>query len=140
MWPSGVWLWICSRMNRLRPWVPVAALCAAIFTQSCFPSPHLGPSFPLKDKVLHVLAYGLLAALCFRACRLTWPDWRPLRQVLFVSVLFASLYGAGDEFHQAFVAARQADGVDLLADVVGSLLGGTLWLLATRKGSRRRRV
>jgi VanZ family protein len=120
--------------------VPVLALCAAIFIQSSFPSPDLGPSFPMQDKVLHLMCYGLLAALCFRACRLTWPDWNLLYRVLFVSVLFASLYGAGDEFHQSFVAARQADGFDLLADTIGSLLGATLWLLVTRKGSGRRRT
>ena len=44
----------------------------------------------------------------------------------------ATLYGLGDEFHQAFVAARQADGLDVLADLMGSILGAAGYLAATR--------
>lgn len=109
-------------------WLPPMALCAVIFIQSSFPTPHMGPSFPLKDKVLHMLAYGLLSVLCFRACRVTWPDRLSLFQMLLVSTLFAVLYGLSDELHQAFVPARHADGYDLLADFVGGILGGTIYM------------
>ncbi|WP_155323053.1 VanZ family protein [Desulfosarcina ovata] len=114
-------------------WLPVAALCAAIFLQSCFASPDIGPSFPLKDKALHAAVYALLAGLVFRACRLTWPAWRAPIQILVVSVAFATLFGAGDELHQAFVATRQADALDLLADLVGSLVGGGIYLTICRR-------
>ncbi len=109
-------------------WLPVIALCAAIFVQSSFPSPDLGLSFPLKDKVMHMVAYGLLAVLFYRACRVTWPGKLSPAQLLVISVLFASLYGVSDEFHQSFVAARQADGYDVLADFLGSLLGAVGYL------------
>jgi hypothetical protein len=33
-------------------WLPVVVLCLAIFIPSAFPSPDLGFSFPLKDKLL----------------------------------------------------------------------------------------
>ncbi len=112
-------------------WLPVAVFGAAIFVQSGFPSPDLGPSFPMKDKVLHMAAYGILAALVCRACRATWPGQSTL-QLLAVSVCLATLYGLGDEFHQAFVAARQADWFDVLADLVGSILGAAGYVAATR--------
>ncbi len=112
-------------------WLPVMALCVAIFVQSGLPSPDLGPSFPLKDKVLHMAAYGVLAALCFRACRVTWADRLSPVQLLLVSVFFATLYGLSDELHQAFIPTRQADGYDLLADVAGSILGAMACLQAT---------
>ena len=111
-------------------WLPVIALCAAIFVQSSFPSPDLGLSFPLKDKVMHMVAYGLLAVSFYRACRVTWPGRLSPAQLLAISVLFASLYGVSDEFHQSFVAARQADAMDGVADFAGSVLGalGYMWL------------
>ena len=113
-------------------WLPVLVFCAAIFVQSSFPSPDLGPSFPMKDKVLHMTAYGLLAALVCRACRATWPGRQSTFQLLAVSACLATLYGLGDEFHQAFVVARQADGFDVLADLVGSILGAAGYVAATR--------
>ena len=109
-------------------WLPVIAFCAAIFVQSSFPSPDLGLSFPLKDKVMHMVAYGLLALLVYRACRVTWPGKLSPGQLLVISVLFASLYGLSDEVHQSFVPARHADGYDVLADFLGSLLGAVGYL------------
>lgn len=108
--------------------MPVLALCLAIFVQSCFASPKLGLDFPLKDKVLHMAAYGLLAAWFLKACRVTWPERLSPAGWMVVSVLFATLYGAGDELHQAFVTARQADGYDLLADFLGSILGAAAYM------------
>jgi VanZ family protein len=122
-------------------WMPVIALCLAIFVESCFPTPPLGPSFPMKDKVLHILAYGLLAILFCRASRITWPERLSPMQLLVISVLFATLYGATDEFHQSFVAARTADVLDGLADFMGSILGtwGYMTLIAKRGIARARR-
>lgn len=104
-------------------WLPVTAFCVVIFVLSCFPSPDVGPPFLFKDKVLHMTAYGVLAALFYRACRATWPGRLSPVQLLAISVCFATLYGLSDEIHQAFVATRQADGYDLLADFMGSVLG-----------------
>ena len=113
-------------------WLPVVLLCAAIFIQSCFSVPDIGPSFPFEDKLMHMAAYGVLAMLFCRACRLTWPS-RFSKPVLFaISVFFATLYGCSDELHQAFVIARQADAMDLLADFIGSVLGVSGMLLIKR--------
>ena len=110
------------------PWLPVFLLCLTIFLQSCFPSPDMGPSFPLKDKLLHAGVYGLLAVLFARACRISWPGRLSWRQLLFVSVSFATLYGISDELHQSLVAARQAEVWDVVADFVGSVVGAWLYL------------
>ena len=116
-------------------WLPVVALCLAIFIQSAFPSPELGLSFPLKDKVLHMAVYGVLAALVYRASRKTWSCRLSPLQLLLASVCFATLYGVSDEFHQLFVAARQADVADGVADFVGSILGAVVYMkVAYRRG------
>ncbi len=123
-----------SRVH-LYAWLPVVLLCLAIFIQSCFASPDIGPSFPLKDKLLHLSAYAFLAYLVFRACRMTRPAWRSPLMILVASVLFATLFGASDELHQAFVAARQADGFDLLADFAGGIIGGLVGLMVYFKAA-----
>ncbi|WP_319407769.1 VanZ family protein [uncultured Desulfosarcina sp.] len=110
------------------------ALCAAIIVQSSFPSPDFGPSFPLKDKVLHMAAYGALALLLYRACRATWPGRLFPAQLLVLSVCFATLFGISDEVHQAFVATRQADVMDGVADFAGSIVGALVYLLMTSRG------
>lgn len=109
-------------------WLPVVTLCLAIFAQSCFPSTDAGPDFPLKDKVLHMAAYGLLAALFGRACHHSWPGCLTRSQLLVISIGFATLYGLSDEWHQSFVATRQADMLDGVADFVGSALGAGAYL------------
>ena len=83
---------------------------------------------------MHLVAYGLLAVLFYRACRVTWPERLSPVQLLVISVLFASLFGVSDEFHQSFVAARQADALDGVADVAGSILGalGYMWVVSRR--------
>lgn len=109
-------------------WLPVMLLCLAIFVQSCFPSADVGPSFHLKDKVLHAAVYGLLAALVARACRLSWPGRLSAVQLLLISVGFAALYGLSDEWHQTFVTSRHGSALDVLADFAGSVVGALLYV------------
>ena len=117
-------------------WFAVVALCATIFVQSCFPPLELGPRFPFRDKFLHVLAYGLLATIFSVACRATWPERLAAVPLLVISVAVATLFGVSDEIHQSFVAARQLDVADGVANFVGSLLGaaGAMWVSARRRG------
>ena len=117
------------RKNKWYSWLPVVGLCLAIFIQSCFASPDLGPTFPFKDKFLHLAAYGVLAAFFYRACRLTWPDRSAPALLMTISVIFATLYGISDEFHQSFVNTRQADGADVVADFIGSIVGAAGYLI-----------
>ena len=113
-------------------------MAGVIFLQSSFPAPDLLPPFPFADKLIHAGVYGVLAALCYRALRRASPisgfrnSW-----LIVVAILMASLYGARDEWHQSFIAARQADRFDVLADMVGSSMGvlGYAYLLRYLKPS-----
>ena len=117
-----------THLTAIKYWLPVGLLCAAIFVQSSYPAPPVGPDFPFKDKVLHALVYGLLAALCARACRHTWPDRLTHLHLLVIGVGFGTLYGISDEWHQGVVAARHAEGMDVVADLAGSILGAALYI------------
>jgi len=98
--------------------------CALIYylsDQSVLPLPHI---FNMQDKLVHAAAYAALAWLFWHAGR----RFMPLALLALATVLFCSLYGLSDEWHQSFVEGRQADVYDWLADSLGALLLTlTLW-------------
>jgi VanZ family protein len=92
---------------------------AAIFYVSSLQQAPLPPG--VGDKPAHSTAYMGLAFVIARALaggmppRLTW------RQAV-IGFVIAVLYGASDEFHQLFVAGRDADLLDLRADAIGAAI------------------
>jgi len=103
-------------------WFPILVYCLLIFIQSSCPSPDITPDWPYVDKVLHFTAYALLGALFLRAFKTTRIRHH-LKLIFALSVLFSALYGISDEIHQSFVPYRTADYRDVLADILGSILG-----------------
>jgi VanZ family protein len=104
-------------------WVPVPLWTAVIFLASSVPGSEL-PSLPgQSDKLVHAGVYAILGALVVRAARVTWPRWTGKRTVA-MAMIFCVLYGASDEFHQAFTPMRTPDWRDLLADMIGGAIGG----------------
>ncbi|HEY9198606.1 MAG TPA: VanZ family protein [Gammaproteobacteria bacterium] len=102
-----------------------------IYYLSSHPMPEIDLGFSAQDKLVHLLAYGLLGALLLGAFRLR-PGGYMLRQIA-LAALIATLYGLTDEWHQSFVPGRNSDALDVVADAVGALLGSTLlWALARR--------
>lgn len=105
-------------------WLPVILLALAIFVQSGLPAPKLLPHVYISDKLLHVIVYGILAALCYRALLRASPmKNQSVWSLTLTAVIMASLYGLSDEWHQSFVVSRKADLFDLLADFIGSSIG-----------------
>lgn len=88
-------------------------------------------------KVGHVLEYGLLGLLAFRALRSGRPEsFRPAWAV--GAVCIGAAYALTDEFHQSFVASRTgtvSDAVIDLAGCFGSVVLLSWWRL---RGDRRR--
>jgi VanZ family protein len=109
-------------------WLLAALYCLLIFLQSAFPTPGDLPGIPGMDKLVHLLVYLLLGLLFARAYALSLPRILPLRWLFILAWLSTALYGASDEVHQAFVAARSADPFDWLADAAGGALGAALYL------------
>lgn len=115
-------------------WLPPVLWCAIIFIQSSFATPDTLPKWPYSDKIAHVGVYTLLSILFCRAFY-TIEIWQGRGVIHFVTAVAATtLYGALDEWHQSFVAARSADSMDLLADFVGAMAGAALyWKTVIRK-------
>ena len=102
-------------------WFPVIVYCLFIYLQSSRPSPASIPDIPYFDKILHVGGYALLGALFLRAFRTR--KYENHLKLMILAILLSSLYGVSDEFHQYFVPYRQAELLDVLSDVLGSVLG-----------------
>ena len=112
--------------------------CALIFFFSSQQDLTVPEVFPATDKIAHLLEYAGLGWLWARAVRAEWPGWTNPAVVL-VTLLFAGVYGASDEWHQLYVPGRFADLSDILADVGGGTGGGIGYLLWLRSGEHSER-
>jgi VanZ family protein len=118
-------------------WVPVVGYAALIFYLSSLPKPHEQlPAFvrDLGDKLLHLVEYGILGVLGYRAFR--WASGpRGAASAVLLAIIAGSIYGATDELHQAFVPMREASVLDWVADTIGSVIGarGLSWIEQRRR-------
>ena len=101
-------------------WLPAIFYMAFIFYLSSGPiTVNINPfDLPYIDKILHFLAYGLLAILLYLPIR-----FNIKRNYKKITLLLVLLYGISDEIHQYFTPTRQFDLLDLLADILGGIVG-----------------
>jgi VanZ family protein len=109
--------------TRFSVWAPVVVWAAVIFAFSSIPSlaTGLGTWDLILRKVAHVVEFGVLGALLFRALGRE-PG----------AVALGAAYAATDEVHQAFVRGREGSPVDWLIDV-GGVVAGVVLLSGARK-------
>lgn len=103
-------------------WFPVFIYCLLIYIQSSYPSPETIPDLPYMDKLLHFTAYAFLGALFFRAFKKR-RFANNIRRAIICSIFASTLYGLSDELHQFYIPYRNADFIDALADMLGSIGG-----------------
>jgi VanZ family protein len=84
------------------------------------------PFFIGVDKLLHSIAYGILAGVFLYGLRPFIHDSNRALAGIIV-VLFCVLYGISDEFHQAFIPGRFVSAWDVVADCFGALLVVGWW-------------
>jgi VanZ family protein len=93
------------------------------------------PPGGLSDKHVHFAAYAGLAAVTLRAvAKGTW-HYITFGSVC-AAVLISTTYGISDEYHQLFVPGRSFERLDILADLIGSMLGGAavwVWSIIRRR-------
>ena len=109
-------------------WLAVLGYVAVIFTLSAQPGLTVPGTFQYRDKFAHILEYGGLGVLVWRAARATWPN-EPLLKRALLAVLAISALGACDEKFQASVPMRESSVYDWMADTTGALLS-QLWGLS----------
>lgn len=74
--------------------------------------------FNFQDKLHHAIAYAVMAYFAWRSLRHSIN--KPIILGLTI-IVFSSLYGASDEWHQSFVIGRNSSVGDWVADTLGAL-------------------
>jgi VanZ family protein len=108
-------------MRRVFLWGPAILQMAIIFGFSSLSDPGPIPG-AVSDKGGHIVGYVILSVLLLRALsggRLAGVTWR----TALLAIVWATLYGVSDEFHQRFVPGRTADVFDVMADATGACIG-----------------
>ncbi|OGG01438.1 hypothetical protein A2Z33_02795 [Candidatus Gottesmanbacteria bacterium RBG_16_52_11] len=103
-------------------WIPVLIWMAVIFFFSTRTRVSVSDIHVLNFlffKTLHVLEYGMLHLLVFRALRRTFPAL-PLMRLAAWAFLYSGLYAASDEIHQISVPTREGALRDVIIDSVGA--------------------
>lgn len=110
-------------MSVLLPRIGAAVWATAILAGSVMPSLELpSPTFTFQDKLVHAVAYALLAALC----TLSIPRLRRIPAAL-ISISLAMTYGTLLEIIQGlFIPGRSFDLLDIAANAVGSIIGAAI--------------
>ncbi|MBR2089815.1 MAG: VanZ family protein [Fibrobacter sp.] len=108
--------------------VPAILCMAIIFKISSMTSVELEDFPHVWDKLAHTCEYATLAGcFCMWWARKQWSS-KPWLKVLIVA-LIALAYGCTDEYHQSFVEGRDCSALDLVADLTGGLIGGSVYVL-----------
>ena len=120
------------QLRRLQRWA-LLVYGALLVTTSLLPTDRL-PQIPdwsdlfSPDKVAHFLAYGIFALLLSS-------EFTPRygKRAVPYGIGFAALTGAIIELLQGIMGVgRQMDAVDMVANLLGALLGGLLFAVATK--------
>lgn len=84
-------------------------------------------------KMAHITEYGILTFLAWRAFitgkETAFPKGSPVSgmpKFLIYAVIFSVFYAMSDEYHQFFVVGRVGSVVDVLIDIVGIIISGTI--------------
>ena len=91
--------------------------CSFIYWMSDRPSIPTPMIFPQQDKIFHGGAYFIMGMLA-------WRSFKPIFSMpILTALVFCSLFGASDEWHQTFVEGRFAEFADWFADTMGAGIG-----------------
>jgi len=114
----------------IKYWLPVIIYAVLIFFVSSVPGEDIPVLFSSQDIIFHIIEYALFAVLLSRALKASYTR-NIYRQRFFWVFFLTFVYAITDEFHQSFIANRNASIYDVLIDGVGGFIGG--WVHLWRK-------
>ena len=123
------------RRSRIKSYLPAIVWAVLILAVSSIPdlsTPGLG--FSMADKIVHFAEYFILGYLTARAISSFIKE--PLK-IFWMSSAITSGYGILDELHQILIPGRTAEGLDMIADILGSILATALFARKLRRQSIR---
>ncbi|MEK7497900.1 MAG: VanZ family protein [Patescibacteria group bacterium] len=107
----------------LKFWLPVIVWAVVIYSFSSIKTPSTSEIFWqdfMVKKTAHVVEYGILAVLLYRAFR---SQGLNKTRAGTMAIILAAGYGGTDEFHQSFTAGREPTVRDVVFDTIGATLG-----------------
>jgi VanZ family protein len=120
---------LSGRVGALGLWVPIVLYCAGIFYLSSL-TVLPGPIDIIPDKIGHIVLYAGLGFLVARYLRIA--HGFSGFAICTLAAIFCLIYGISDEFHQYFVEGRNAEIGDVVADFVGGVAGGSMYIVLRR--------
>jgi len=110
---------------KARSWLPAITLAAfaVAFTATHLPPANVPTAVSVNDKLIHAVTYLILGLLCRLNLRQKPPTLTASDNI--VCILTMVLYALFDEVTQPLVG-RSFEFGDLLADVIGAMIGCTL--------------
>ena len=123
-------------MSFLKYHLPLIIYAALIFYLSSIPNlSNPLPSFNWSDKVVHFVEFAVLGVLIWQSARRLNMKVRR-RWLVMLAIAVGIFYAASDEFHQSFVAGRNADLLDWIADSLGLVIGTVSMIFLAKNGSK----
>lgn len=116
-----------AKPKLIKYWLPVLGCMGLIFYASSLEGRDIPPLFPFQDIVFHLAAYSALGFSFSRALKNSYTDITLSKLIVF-TIIFGTIYGISDEWHQAFVPYRTVSGLDVFIDGVGAFLGSLIQL------------
>ncbi|HLD26931.1 MAG TPA: VanZ family protein [Patescibacteria group bacterium] len=101
-------------------WIPPLLWMSTIFYFSSQPHFNISSETTLDFilfKILHMIEYGFLYFLLFRALYKTGSYTLP--EIFLLTFIIGALYAISDEYHQSFVPTREGKMRDVLIDIGG---------------------
>ncbi len=89
----------------------------------------------LVHRAAHVVEYAVLGVLTLRAIS---QGKKVTRRDLIILLIIVAVYGASDEFHQRFTPGRSSEGITVVFDVAGGMIGAWVWWMRTTRLMKRR--
>ncbi len=104
-------------------YIPMVIVMAVIFFLSNQPDIPLPQTVSFQDKILHFIAYAVLAVT------ILWTRQSSSPVTCLKVVVFCLFYGISDEFHQSFIPGRTPSVYDVAADGAGAFFIACAWMM-----------
>lgn len=105
-------------------WLPVVLWMCTIFYFSSRHSVQVSQEYILNFlffKLLHIIEYGFLFLLIFRAINRSYEGLKTLHSSV-MAFIVTIIYAMSDEMHQYFVPSRSPQPTDVIIDAIGALI------------------
>ncbi|MBN1408142.1 MAG: VanZ family protein [Calditrichaceae bacterium] len=112
-------------INAHAPWILVMIAITIESSISNISLPDMGITF--TDKLAHFMVFAIMGWTLTRGMLLS-----KIKYPIIIAVVIGFIFAVTDEWHQSFVPGRDADVIDVIADLFGLIVSANLYKLFIR--------